>query len=90
MNQADSEPSVEMSLTECESEMISALREIRDAEAARMIIELVHVLSISHVAEVIPLSQRATADLKIAGGADVAKSAFRKDSVPIDLDLVDA
>ena len=90
MTQTKSGRSVEMDLSECESEMIMAFREIRDAEVAQMISELVHVLSISHVADVIPMARRSAADLKIAGGVEARKPAFGTGSVPIDLDLVDA
>lgn len=69
MQEANTERSVEMRVTEYECELLSAFREIRDGEVAQMIGELVHVLSISHIADVIPLTRKAV-DLTIAGGLD--------------------
>lgn len=71
MCEMDSDREVEMCVTEYEFELLSAFREIRDSEVAQMIGELVHVLSITHLAEVIPLSRR-TIGLTVAGGLDVS------------------
>jgi len=87
MEDEDGERSVEMSVTEYECELISAFREIRDSEVADMIGELVHVLSISHMAQVIPISRKSV-DLIVAGGREAP--VVTRDAVPIDLDLVDA
>jgi len=87
MRDADSEPSVEMTVTEYEYELLSAYREIRDQEVAAMIGELVHVLSISHMAQVIPITRKAI-DLTVAGGRDVY--AAGKEPARATLGLVDA
>jgi hypothetical protein len=89
MCEADAERSVDMSVTEYECELISAFREIRDDEVAQMIGELVHVLSITHMAEIIPIT-RNSEGLTVAGGREAPALAVSRDAVPIDLDLVDA
>ncbi len=85
----DAERSVEMNVTECEFEIVSALREIRDKEVSQMIGELIHVLSISHVAKVIEV-RRSSSGLTLAGGTEASLSEIRREAAPIDLDLVDA
>ncbi len=69
MRDTDAERRLEISVTEYEQELVAAFREIRDDEVAQMIGELVHVVSISHLAEIIPLSRK-TAALTLAGGKD--------------------
>lgn len=69
MRDTEAERSIEISVTEYESELVTAFREIRDTEVAQMIGELVHVVSVSHLAEIIPISRKAV-DLSLAGGKD--------------------
>jgi len=88
MRESEADRSVEMSVTEYECELISAFREIRDGEVAQMIGELVHVLSISHMADVIPLTRKSVDHLSVAGGIDAPCAA--KASAPRLLDLLDA
>lgn len=88
MRESEVDRTVEMSVTEYECELISAFREIRDGEVAQMIGELVHVLSISQMADVIPLTRKSADHLSIAGGID-APSASKAPAQRL-MDLLDA